>query len=72
MGTTSHLSDIKGLGESHKDQKVSPDETVVSFDISAIFTSMTVPIALDMINRKFMKHINEKGTEHFFEIMCFA
>ena len=48
------------LAESLKEQKVASDETQVSFNVSSVFNSIPVPLALEVINRKFMEHIDEK------------
>ena len=39
--------------------KISGEEELVSFDISALFTSIPVPTALDIINRLFTEHIED-------------
>ena len=61
------FKDSKGLAESLKEHKVLPDVILVSFDVSALSTSILVPVALEEINRKFMEHTDKKGTEHFME-----
>ena len=48
-----------------KEQKVGPDETVVSFDVIAIFISIQVQVALEVINRDFTKYVNQIGNKHF-------
>ena len=35
------------------------------FEVSTPFTNISVPVALEVINRKFMEYIDERGTEHF-------
>ena len=50
---------------------VAPDKTLVSFGVSALFTSIPVPVALEVINRKFTEHINQEGMENFLEHTCF-
>ena len=57
----------KGLAKSLKEQKVSPDETLGSFDVSGIFTSIPVLTVLDIINRKFTEHINQNRNENLLE-----
>ena len=52
-------------------QKVAPDETLVSFNVSTLFTSIPVVVALEVINRKFAEHINQDGIENFLEHTCF-
>ena len=54
-----------------KEQKVALDETFANFDVSALFTIIRVPVALEIISRKFTEHINQIGTEHFLENTCF-
>ena len=43
---------------------------LISFNVSALFTSFPVQVVLKIINRKFMEHLDE-GTEHFLEESCF-
>ena len=44
---------------------------LVSFDVSALSTSIPVPVALKVINLKFTEHINQIGTYDFLENACF-
>ena len=53
------VKDNKGLSKSLKEQKVAPEEQLVSFDVSALFTSIPVSVFLEVINRKFTQHINK-------------
>ena len=54
------VKDIKGLDASLKKQKVAPDETVVSFDVSGLFTS--IPVALTFIQEMYKRHkLNRNG-----------
>ena len=46
-----------------------PDETLLSFNVSILFTSIIVPIALEIIKGKFTKHI-EKSFGSFLKINC--
>ena len=41
---------------------ISGEEELVSFDVSALFTSIPVPTALDIINRLFTEHIEDPDT----------
>ena len=43
--------------------EISGEEELVSFDISALFTSIPVPTALDIINRLFTEHIEDPDTK---------
>ena len=41
-----------------------------SFNVSALFTSISVPVALRIINRKFTEPTEERGLDHFFNKTC--
>ena len=54
------VKDSKGLS-------INTDETLVSFDVSALFTSIPVPVALEVINKKLTDHISQEVIEVFME-----
>ena len=56
----SFVKDSKGLDESLKRKTTNPDEIIVSFDFSALFASIPVPVALEVINRKITTHFKRK------------
>ena len=43
---------------------IGEDEELVSFDVSALFTSILVPTALDVINCLFCEHIEDPEAKH--------
>ena len=59
------IKDSKDLVESLKEQSVAQYESIGSFDTSAFFTSIPVPAVLEVSNRKFTEHIEERGLGHF-------
>ena len=63
----SFVKDSKGLANSLKGKSIISDETIVSFDVSALFTRIQVPVALKVINRKLTAHITQEGTQSFFK-----
>ena len=63
----SFVKDNKGLVKYLKQQKVAPDETLVSFKVSAFFSNIPVPVSLVIINRTFREHKNQTGTEKILE-----
>ena len=44
---------------------------LLTFDVSALFMIIRVPVTLEIISRKFTEHINQIGIEHFLENTCF-
>ena len=61
----SYVKDSKCPVESLKEQSVPPDKTIICFDVSSLFTSISLPVPLEIINRKFKDNIDERGLEHF-------
>ena len=72
--TPSFVKDSKSFSDHLKSVKISGEEELVSFDISihhrpftlfsALFTSIPVPTALDVINRLFSEHIEDPEAKH--------
>ena len=44
---------------------------LLTFDVSAPFTIIRVPVALEIISRKFTEHINQIGIDYILENTCF-
>ena len=61
----SFVKDSKGLAKSLKGKTINSDETIFSVDVSALFTSIPVPVALAAINRKITTHISQEGLQPF-------
>ena len=63
----SFVKDSKGLVKSPRGKNINPDETIVSLDVSALFTSIPVPVTLEVINRKPTAHIVQEGLQAFLD-----
>ena len=57
--TPSFVKDSKSFSDHLRTVKISGEEELVSFDVSALFTSIPVSTALDVINRLFTEHIED-------------
>ena len=55
--TPTFVKDSKCYSEYLRSVNIDTDEELVSFDVSALFTSIPVPTALDIINQLFTEHI---------------
>ena len=56
--TPSFVKDSKDFSDYLRSVNIDTDEELVSFDVSALFTSIPVPTALDFKNQLFTEHIN--------------
>ena len=55
--TYSFVKDSKGFSQYLRSVHIEQGEKLVSFNISALFTSIPIPTALDVINHLFTEHI---------------
>ena len=62
--TPSFVKDSKSFSDHLKLVNISGEEELVSFDVSALFTSIQVPTTLDIINRLFCEHIEDPKAKH--------
>ena len=60
--THSFVKDSKGFSQYLRSVLIKQDKELVYFDVSALFTSIPVPAALDVINHLFTEHIEVPGT----------
>ena len=62
--TPSFVKDSESFTDHLKLVNISGEEELVFFDISALFISIPVPTALDIINRLFIEHIEDPEAKH--------
>ena len=62
--TPSFVKDSKSFSEHLRSVHIGDDEELVSFDVSALFTSIPVPTALDVINWLFSENIEDPEAKH--------
>ena len=57
--TPSFVKDSKSFSEYLRSVHIGINEELVSFNVSALITSIPVPTTLDVVNRLFTKHIKD-------------
>ena len=75
--TLSFVKDSTDFIRKIKHLSINPEETLVSFDVSALFTSLTLPVALQVINSKISTSTNFTNvckipTEKFSKLLEFT
>ena len=63
----SFVKDSKGLADNLKGKSINTDDTLVSFDVITLFTSIPVPVAPKVIKRKLTDQISQEGMQDFLE-----
>ena len=72
--TTHHLKNTKDFIEQIKDVKLLPDETIISYDIKALFTSVPIQPVINIIknkleNDKDLKLRTSMSVEHIMSLL---
>ena len=65
--TPSFVKDSKSFSKHLRLVNISEEEELVSFDVSALLTSIPVPTALDVINHLFCEHIEDPEAKHKYD-----
>ena len=63
--TPSYVKDSQDLVSKLSYWEINEDEELVSFDVSALFTSIPVARALQVINELFTEHINDRTLKDY-------